>query len=118
MAGRAAKLPKWQEQQMLCQNLCQIGIANLMPQKIFFILIFFSCIDDILRYNQSIRKRERKCKRQLTLTILSAVSLGFKKEKCGKLSIRMVRLFSMLGLLIIGKALHRSISTKSILIRI
>jgi hypothetical protein len=60
MAGRAAQLPKWQTQQMLCQNLCQIGIANLMPQKIFFILIFFSCVDDILRYNQSIRKRERK----------------------------------------------------------
>jgi len=42
MADFARKLPKWQPQQILCQTLCQIGTANSMPKKYFFLLIFFS----------------------------------------------------------------------------
>jgi hypothetical protein len=47
----ADQLPKWQAagdfcqngrlQQMLCQTVCQIGIANIVPNKIFFSTDFF-----------------------------------------------------------------------------
>jgi hypothetical protein len=33
MAGGARQLPKWQPQQILCQTLCQIGTANIVPKK-------------------------------------------------------------------------------------
>jgi len=42
MADFARRLPKWQPQQILCQTLCQYGIANIVPKKYFFPLIFFS----------------------------------------------------------------------------
>jgi hypothetical protein len=31
-------------QQILCQTLCQIGIANIMPNKNLFSSIFFICL--------------------------------------------------------------------------
>jgi len=57
MADRGRKLPKWQAQQIMCQTLCQIGIANLVPQKYFFALIFFACN---CRYEMYDDGKERK----------------------------------------------------------
>jgi hypothetical protein len=47
MAVGAAELPKWQALQISCQkkkNFCGtlFAIASIMPNKIFFSLIFFS----------------------------------------------------------------------------
>jgi len=41
MADGARGLPKWQAQQILCQTVCQIGTANIMPKKIIFSAQFF-----------------------------------------------------------------------------
>jgi hypothetical protein len=41
MADFARRLPKWQPQQILCQTLCQYGIANIVPNKIIFSPNFF-----------------------------------------------------------------------------
>jgi len=47
MAGRGLELPKWQPP------------ANLMPKKIFFLLIFFICNADDILYNKR-KEREKE----------------------------------------------------------
>jgi len=35
MAGGARRLPKWQAEQILCQNLCQNGSGEIFPKYFF-----------------------------------------------------------------------------------
>jgi hypothetical protein len=59
MAGRARRLPKWQAIANAVPNDIKIRRANIMPKNNFFSLIFFSCMDDYILYNQG-NERERK----------------------------------------------------------
>jgi len=62
MADFARKLPKWQAQQILCQTLCQIGTANLMPKKIIFFADFFYLLFKfgLVKYRYKRKKRKPK----------------------------------------------------------
>jgi hypothetical protein len=41
MAGGAADLPKWQAEQISCQNLCQIGSSKSHAKEKYFCPNFF-----------------------------------------------------------------------------